>query len=57
MLIKNRPRTTDPEETWTTYLREIRSILADPDNYLDSEQTNTQTQPQTATQKLRGKLK
>ena len=57
MLIKNRPRTTDPEETWTTYLREIRSILADPDNYLDSEQTSTQTQPQTATQKLRGKLK
>jgi hypothetical protein len=57
MLIKNRPRTIDPEETWTTYLREIRSILADPDNYLDSEQTNTQTQPQTATQKLRGKLK
>lgn len=57
MLIKNRPKTTDPEETWTTYLREIRSILADPDNYLDSGATNTQTQPQTATQKLRGKLK
>jgi hypothetical protein len=41
MLIKNRPKTTDPEETWTTYLGEIRSILADPNNYLDSGTTPT----------------
>jgi hypothetical protein len=41
MLIKNRPKTTDPEETWTTYLGEIRSILADPNNYLDSGTTTT----------------
>jgi hypothetical protein len=41
MLIKNRPKTTDPEETWTTYLGEIRSILADPNNYLDSGPTPT----------------
>jgi hypothetical protein len=41
MLIKNRPKTTDPEETWTTYLGEIRSILADPNNYLDSGATPT----------------
>jgi hypothetical protein len=41
MLIKNRPKTTDPEETWTTYLGDIRSILADPNNYLDSGTTPT----------------
>ena len=41
ILIKNRPKTTDPEETWTTYLGEIRSILADPNNYLDSGTTPT----------------
>jgi hypothetical protein len=41
MLIKNRPKTTDPEETWTTYLGEIKSILADPNNYLDSGTTPT----------------
>ena len=41
MLIKNRPKTTDPEETWTTYLGDIRSILADPHNYLDSGTTPT----------------
>jgi hypothetical protein len=41
MLIKNRPKTTDPEETWTTYLGDIKSILADPNNYLDSGTTAT----------------
>jgi len=41
MLIKNRPKTTDPEETWTTYLGDIKSILADPNNYLDSGTTPT----------------
>lgn len=53
MLIQNRPQITDPVETWTEYFREIRSILKNPNNYIDSVEPE---KPQTATQKLRGKL-
>lgn len=53
MLIQNRPQITDPVETWTEYFREIRSILKNPNNYID---TTEPEKPQTATQKLRGKL-
>ena len=53
MLIQNRPQITDPVETWTEYFREIRSILKNPNNYIDSVKPE---KPQTATQKLRGKL-
>lgn len=53
MLIQNRPQVTDPVETWTEYFREIRSILKNPNNYIDAAE---QEKPQTATQKLRGKL-
>ena len=53
MLIQNRPQITDPVETWTEYFKEIRSILKDPNNYIDSVEPE---KPQTATEKLRNKL-
>jgi hypothetical protein len=52
MLIRNRPEITDPPEMWLQTLKNIKEILGNKDNYIESTEAAA---PLTAGQKLRAK--
>ena len=63
VLIKNRPQITSPTVVWEQYFKELKKILGDPNNYIDSTDATgttsnpTQTQPVDAGTRLRAKDK
>jgi hypothetical protein len=52
MLIRNRPEITDPPEMWLQTLKNVKEILGNKDNYIESTEA---APPLTDTQKLKAK--
>jgi hypothetical protein len=63
MLKDNRPQTTSPPEVWAKYFSDIKTILSNPENYIESvptpktEAAKESVTPKTATDQLRAMQK